>query len=134
MMEDASLNIEIYFSLKPILSMIMNYITPQFGQLVNNQIAADVSKHPIGFIYHNKPKGLQILSVEELSQFLSHRKIAVASEDEVVSCVMEWFQTNIHKLTNEEILQIIYHINWPYVSFDKLMTIFRTFPALRSIQ
>ena len=75
-----------------------------------------------------------MLTVEELSLFLSHRKIAVASEDEVVSCVMAWLNNNIHQLTNEEILQIIYHINWPYVSFDKLLAVFRAFPALRNIQ
>jgi len=34
--EDASLSIEIYFQLKPILSMIMNYITLQFGSLITN--------------------------------------------------------------------------------------------------
>ena len=65
---------------------------------------------------------------------LSHRKIAVASEDEVVSCVIAWLGTNIEYLTNEEILQVVYHINWPYVSFDKLLAIYRAFPALRQIQ
>ena len=65
---------------------------------------------------------------------LSHRKIGVASEDEVVSCLVSWMQGNISKLSDDQILQIIYHVNWPYVSFDKLLAIYRAFPQLRRIQ
>ena len=118
--------------------MIMNYITLQFGSLITNWPASPFGGQHGGFtsprqISMAQPQGLQMLTVEELSLFLSHRKIAVASEDEVVSCVMAWLSNNIHQLTNEEILQIIYHINWPYVSFDKLLAVFRAFPALRNI-
>ena len=47
-----------------------------------------------------QPQGLQMLTVEELSLFLSHRKIAVASEDEVVSCVMAWQSSPSALLSN----------------------------------
>ena len=41
---------------------------------------------------------------------------------------------NINQLTDDQILQIVYHINWPFVSFDKLVQIFRSFPVLRKVQ
>jgi len=97
--------------------------------------------------------------VDELALILSHRKLGVASEDEVIDCIAVWFGgilfvrkesgpdqkvqydqedfkkvTNINRMTDEQILQIVYHINWPYVSFDKLLAVFRAFPVLRRVQ
>ena len=95
---------------------------------------------------------VQSLTVEELALILSHRKLGVASEDEVIDGVAVWFGgiihiqrdqdiqngfkkvININRLTDEQILSIIYHINWPYVSFDKLLAVFRSFPVLRRVQ
>lgn len=102
---------------------------------------------------------VQHLTVDELALVLSHRKLGVASEDEVIDCVAVWFGgilfvrrdegaenkiqdeledfkkiVNINRLTDEQILQIVYHINWPYVSFDKLLAVFRAFPMLRRVQ
>ena len=72
--------------------------------------------------------------MQELNLFLSHRKIGATSEDEIVDCVMRWMTANIGGLSEDEILQISYNVNWPYVSFDKLLAIYKTFPALRKIQ
>ena len=112
------------------------------------QISEESLAHPI-----------QNLTVDELALILSHRKLGVASEDEVIDCIAVWFGgilfvrkesgpdqkvqydqedfkkvTNINRMTDEQILQIVYHINWPYVSFDKLLAVFRAFPVLRRVQ
>ena len=71
--------------------------------------------------------------MDDLALILSHRKINVSSEDEVIASLMTWLQVNINKITDEQILQIVYHVNWPYVSFDKLLLIYKTFPSLRRI-
>jgi hypothetical protein len=65
---------------------------------------------------------------------LSHRKIGVASEDDVITILMQWFKLNIQYLREDHILQLVFNVNWPYVSFDKLLTIFKSFPQLRQIQ
>ena len=59
---------------------------------------------------------------------LSHRKIGVASEDDVIGFLIQWFNFNIQNLKDDQILQIVFNVNWPYVSFDKLLTIFKSFP------
>jgi len=76
----------------------------------------------------------QKLTIEELCLVLSHRKIGVSSEDEVISAVIEWLRINVGKVPDEKLVQLASSINWPYVSFDKLLEIFRTFPELRRIQ
>jgi len=54
----------------------MNYITSQFGSL-------------------SKFNKLEKLMVDDLVLILSHRKINASSEDEVVDCLMTWFEANI---------------------------------------
>jgi len=90
----------------------MNFITSQFGSL-------------------SKFNKLEKLMVDDLILILSHRKVNVASEDEVIDCLMTWFEPNIYSLSDENLTQIVNHVNWPYVSFDKLLSIFKTFPKLR---
>lgn len=68
----------------------------------------------------------------------------MSSEDEVIDCLAVWFggfiydfnhqsRSNISRLRDEQIMQLAYHINWPYVSFSKLLCIFRSFPRLRNL-
>jgi hypothetical protein len=80
--EDASLSIEIYFQLKPMVSLIVNYMTLFFGSLTNSTSA-------------QMEPGVYKLSVDELSMMLSHRKVGVASEDDVISVLVHWFNHNL---------------------------------------
>ena len=95
---------------------------------------------PLDSIRHD----VQVLSVEELALILSHRRLGVSSEDEVIDFLTIWLggpKTNfkrevtpsIRTLTDDQIMQLVYHVNWPYVSFGKLLAIFRSFPKLRNL-
>ena len=109
---EAKLCIEIYFQLKPQLSSIINFITLSFGQQMQ---AGNLDK----------------LSVNDLCLILSHRKVNVASEDEVIDCLITWLTYNSERISDAQLQQLVFHVNWPYVSFDKLLMIFNLFPVLR---
>ena len=82
---NASLSIEIYYQVKPILSSIINYITQNFGSLMVTS-------------------SLHTLTTDDLSLILSHRKINVASEDEVIDALLTWFSHNIKSISDDQIL------------------------------
>lgn len=84
------------------------------------------------------------LSADDLSKILAHRKLGVSSEDEVINCLAVWlggfsrdFQgksmPNIEWITDDQIMNLVYHVNWPYVSFSKLLSLFRSFPRLQKL-
>ena len=84
------------------------------------------------------------LTVADLSMLLAHRKLGASSEDEVINCLAVWLGgivmdyqghrvPNIERLTDEQIMSLVYHVNWPYVSFSKLLSLFRSFPRLRNM-
>ena len=64
---------------------------------------------------------------------LNHRKLAVSNEDEVIDALITWFKSNIQDLSDHELLQILTHVNWPYVQFYNLLNLWQTFPQLRQI-
>lgn len=120
MEEDACLSIEVYLQLKPILSLILNHTTIHFGSLTvwptwtsyqtwpiwpddsenqdhdNNSpvllpLFRPASSAQQELTEENLAHPVQSLTVEELALILSHRKLGVASEDEVIDGVAVWF-------------------------------------------
>lgn len=53
------------------------------------------------------------------------RKLNVKSEDEVIDALIIWLKKNIELINENEILEILNNINWPYVSFEKLIELFK---------
>ncbi|CDW77013.1 UNKNOWN [Stylonychia lemnae] len=119
--------IKVYFQLKHTVSAILSYISLNFGMLSRDQ-------------------KLPYLSANEFQLILMHRKINVKNEDEVIDAFASWLSYNIlnssklssnrtgnsvTKIDEKEILEIMKQINWPYVSFDKLMDLFKNFQILR---
>ena len=115
--EDACLSIEVYLQLKPILSLILNHMTIHFGSLTvwpswtsyqtwpiwpDGDAANDNDSQQILPLFRpatsaqqrlteeNLAHPIQSLTVEELALILSHRKLGVASEDEVIDGVAVW--------------------------------------------
>jgi hypothetical protein len=69
-----------------------------------------------------------------------HRKLNVKGEDEVVDAFSLWLSKNQQnigsqsksRLEEKELHEIMRQINWPYVSFEKLIDLFKSFHCLRS--
>ena len=70
---------------------------------------------------------------------LMHRKLGVKGEDEVIEAFSLWLSKNQHNISiqgkarieEKDINEIMRQINWPYVSFEKFIELFRNFPFLR---
>ena len=76
---------------------------------------------------------VKLLTSQELSLLLNERSLNVKSEDEVINALIIWFDWHLER-TEEKILveEIIKHVKWPYVSFEKILSLYRRFPRLRS--
>jgi len=73
------------------------------------------------------------LHYTELALLLSDRYLGVKSEDEVVDAVITWLSVNIDSVDEKVIVEdIMRNVNWSFVSFEKMLDIFRTFPKLRA--
>jgi len=108
----SNMNVEVYFTMKHTLAAVMNYITANLYQYVRD-------------------KAVGSLKAEELATLLTHRKANVRSEDEVVDAITVWINAN--GVREKEVIMILQQVNWPYVSFDRLIELFKTFPQFRHI-
>ena len=55
------------------------------------------------------------------------------SEDEVIDAVITWLHVNIESIEEKVIVEdIMRNINWSFVSFEKMLDLYKTFPKLRS--
>lgn len=59
-----------------------------------------------------------------------HRKLNVKNEDEVVDALMLWIRLS-KVIEPIELVEVLKQVNWPYVSFDKMMELFKQNPLLR---
>ena len=54
------------------------------------------------------------------------------SEDEVVDALITWLHSNIHSTDDRTLIDdLMRNINWPYVSFERILDLFKTFQKLR---
>ena len=95
----------------------MGYIRDNFTQLTS-RCEGD---HPVSK-----------LTSGELSLLLQDKYINVKSEDEVIDALMAWFSQNLES-TEDRVLvdDIMRFVNWPFVSFERMMDLYRAFPRLR---
>lgn len=59
----------------------------------------------------------------------------VKSEDQVVEIVSTWLDAHFNEIDIEmekEVFEMMKHIRWTYVSFEKMLEIFRMFGFMRS--
>jgi hypothetical protein len=56
----------------------------------------------------------------------------VKSEDEVVDALITWLHSNIESVDEKVIVEdIMRNVNWNFVSFEKMLDLYKTFPRLR---
>ena len=68
-----------------------------------------------------------------MALILNDRYLGVKSEDEVVDAVITWLHVNIEHVDEKVIVEdIMRNVNWSFVSFEKMLDIFKNFPRLRS--
>lgn len=83
----------------------MSYISLNFSQLTRDSLMIK-------------------LKSRELSMLLMHRKLNVKNEDEVIDALMLWIRLS-KAIEPIELVEVLKQVNWPYVSFDKMMELFK---------
>ncbi len=69
----------------------------------------------------------------ELALLLNDRYLSVKSEDEVVDALITWLHSNLESVDEKIIVEeIMRNVNWNFVSFEKMLDLYKTFPRLRS--
>lgn len=63
---------------------------------------------------------------------ISHSKLNVKSEDEVIDAIILWLSHTQVRYEDKELIELMKQPNWPYVSFEKMVEIFKTFPIMRT--
>ncbi len=86
----------------------MSYISTNFGMIC-------------------REKSLFKITPSELSLVISHKRLNVKSEDEVIDAIRDWIDKNWEVVDEKEIVLIVNEVNWPDVSFDKLIEIYSKF-------
>jgi BTB And C-terminal Kelch len=101
------------------MAALLTYIGDKFGQLTTRSMS-DI-QHPVSHLKAN-----------ELSVLLCDKYLNVKSEDEVVDALITWFHNNIDSTDDRSIVDdLMRNVNWPYVSFERILDLYRTFPRLR---
>lgn len=117
---NASVNIEVYFSMNYTVSALLTYISDKFSQLTTR--STDPNTHPI----------TQMQSTE-MALILNDRYLGVKAEDEVVDAIITWLQANVDRIDEKVLVEdIMRNVNWNFVSFEKMLDLYKTFPRLRS--
>ena len=102
------------------VSALLTYISDRFSQLTTRSLDPSAS-HPIS----------QLQSTE-LALLLNDRYLSVKSEDEVVDALITWLHSNIESVDEKVIVEdIMRNVNWNFVSFEKMLDLYKTFPRLR---
>lgn len=115
---NASLNVEVYFQINHTIASLLTYIGDKFSQLTTR---GDL-QHPISSLHST-----------EMSLLINDRYLYVKSEDEVLDALLTWLYSNIDS-TDDRVLvdEIMRNINWNFVSFERMLDLYKSFPRLRS--
>ena len=114
---NASLSLEVYFQLSYMTAGVLQYVRERFGTLTTR---SDTVDHPIS-----------TLSTNELSLLLSDKSLNVKSEDEVVDALQTWLHANFNAIDEKTLVDdILKHVVWSIVSFERLTQLYKTFPRL----
>jgi hypothetical protein len=72
------------------------------------------------------------LESQELSLLLQDKYLSVKSEDEVIDALATWCHRNIESTEDKVMVEdIMRNVNWPYVSLEKILDLYKQFPRLR---
>ncbi len=64
---------------------------------------------------------------------LNDRYLYVKSEDEVLDALATWLQHNIDNTDDRTLVdEIMRNVNWNFVSFERMLDIYKSFPRLRT--
>lgn len=67
-----------------------------------------------------------------MTLLLKDRLLSVKSEDQVIEALQIWLAFNINTTDEKSLIEdIIKQVNWPYVSFEKMLELYRKFPKLK---
>ena len=67
-----------------------------------------------------------------MTLLLKDRLLSVKSEDQVIEALQIWLTFNINTTDEKSLIEdIIKQVNWPYVSFEKMLELYRQFPKLK---
>jgi hypothetical protein len=80
----------------------------------------------------SREQAITKLSVQEMTMLISHAKLNVKSEDEVIDALLLWLSQTPKPIEEKHLIDLMKQPNWPYVSFEKLVEIFKTFPVMRT--
>ncbi len=112
---NSQLNLEVYFQPNHTVSTLLTHLSDQFSHLTT---ATDAP--------------LAHLESLELSLLLQDKYLCVKSEDEVVDAVATWLHRNIEGTEDKVMVEdIMRNVNWPYVSLEKILELYRQFPRMR---
>jgi hypothetical protein len=95
------------------VSAVLSYVSTNFGMIC-------------------REKSLFKVTPTELALVISHKRLNVKSEDEVIDAIRDWIDKNWEVVDEKEIVLIVNEVNWPYVSFDKLIEIYSRFQSFRA--
>lgn len=117
---NASVNIEVYYNMNHTVSALLTYISDRFSQLTTRSLDPAAS-HPISQLHST-----------EMALLLNDRYLSVKSEDEVVDALITWLHSNLESVDEKVIVEeIMRNVNWNFVSFEKMLDLYKTFPRLR---
>jgi hypothetical protein len=67
-----------------------------------------------------------------MSLLLNDKFLNVKSEDEVLDALITWLHANIDRIEEKVIVDdIMRNVNWNFVSFEKMLDLYKNFPRLR---
>ena len=67
-----------------------------------------------------------------MSLLLNDKFLNVKSEDEVLDALITWLHANIERIEEKVIADdIMRNVNWNFVSFEKMLDLYKNFPRLR---
>ena len=119
-----------YFQHNYTIALLLTHIRDNFGLLTSVPPALLQAKieNPL-----ESQHPCSNLTLGEFSLLLSDRSLGVKSEDEVISTLTLWLLHNIHQVDDRALAEdLMKLVNWPYVAFERLIELFKTFPRLRT--
>ena len=73
-----------------------------------------------------------MLTSDEMCMMLSDHNLKVRNEDEVIDVLTKWMLANPHIDERVLVEDIMKQLNWPFVSIEQMLHLYKSFPRLRS--
>ena len=73
-----------------------------------------------------------MLTSDEMCMMLSDHNLKVRNEDEVIDVLTKWMLASPHIDERVLVEDIMKQLNWPFVSIERMLHLYKSFPRLRS--